>query len=273
MADLKIQGVVEVSTEGAESSLNRVGDAAGRMSGKVQTGAEKAGKAVDGIGNGAGNSAEKFTRAEARISDSIKRTTRNLEMLGKTASQKLEINIAAKGLDPAKFETSLAKLRELEAAQNSLHGSTTKLGSAYGDMANSLSSVAVAAAAVAAGTTFVQMIRGAIDAADSMNDLSKSTSISVEMLAGLKLASKQSGAELEGTAQAINKLSVKMGENAEKFAAIGITAKDPIEAFKQLSDVFRSIEDPQKRAAFGAEALGKSWASAAPLLSEGSAKI
>lgn len=120
---------------------------------------------------------------------------------------------------------------------------------------------------------FISMIRGSIDAADKLNDLSKSTGLAVETLSGLKLASKQSGADLDGTAASINKLSVNIGKNAEKFAALGVTAKDPLEAFKQLSDVFKNIDDPQLRAAVGAEALGKSWASAAPLLMEGGAEI
>ncbi len=64
-----------------------------------------------------------------------------------------------------------------------------------------------------------------------------------------------------------------MGKDAEKFVKLGVTAKDPLEAFKQLADVFSAIKDPQLRAALGAEALGKSWASAAPLLSEGGNKI
>ena len=46
-----------------------------------------------------------------------------------------------------------------------------------------------------------------------------------------------------------------------------------MEAFKQLADVFASISDPQLRAALGAEALGKAWAGAAPLLAEGGDKI
>lgn len=120
---------------------------------------------------------------------------------------------------------------------------------------------------------FAGMIKGAIDAADKLNDLSKSTGLAVEILSGLKLASKQSGADLEGTAASINKLSVNIGKNAEKFADLGVTAKNPLEAFKQLSDVFKNINDPQLRAAVGAEALGKSWASAAPLLMEGGAEI
>lgn len=128
MSDLKIQGVVEVSTEGVESSLNRVGTAAENMSRKVETSADQAGKAVDGIGAGAGKSAEEFTRAEGKIVNSIKRATTQLEQLGKTASQKLEMNISAKGLDAAKFEPMLAKLRELESAQNRVVTSSRSFG-------------------------------------------------------------------------------------------------------------------------------------------------
>lgn len=117
------------------------------------------------------------------------------------------------------------------------------------------------------------LAKNAIDAADSLNDLSKSTGLAVEKLAGLRLASKQSGGDLDGIANSINKLSVNIGKSGEKFAALGITAKDPLEAFKQFADVFASIDDPQLRAALGAEALGKSWASSAPLLAEGGKKI
>lgn len=117
------------------------------------------------------------------------------------------------------------------------------------------------------------LARSAIDAMDHLNDLSKSTSLSVETLSGLSLAAKQTGSDLDGTAAAINKLSVNIGQNAEKFAKLGVTAKDPLEAFKQLSDVFVAIQDPQTRAAVMAEALGKSWATAAPLLAEGGNKI
>ena len=120
---------------------------------------------------------------------------------------------------------------------------------------------------------FKDWVHGAIEAADAINDMSKATGVAVTQLAGLKLAAKQSGGDLEGIAASINKLSVNIGNNSEKFAKIGITAKDPLEALKQLADVFVQVQDPQLRAALGAEALGKSWASAAPLLMEGSARI
>lgn len=112
-----------------------------------------------------------------------------------------------------------------------------------------------------------------IDALDKLNDLNKATGIGVRELSGLGFAAKVSGANLEGTAQAINKLSQNIGKDTEKFRALGITAKEPLEAFKQLADIFRSIEDPQLRAALGSAALGKSWATTAGLLDEGGQRI
>ena len=120
---------------------------------------------------------------------------------------------------------------------------------------------------------FASFIKGAVDAQDRLNDLSKTTRLTVETLAGLKLAASQSGSDLDGTAKSINKLSKEMGINAEKFAALGITANDPLEAFLQLADVINGIEDPQRRAAVATEALGKGWESAAPLIAEGSTQI
>ena len=62
--------------------------------------------------------------------------------------------------------------------------------------------------------------KNAIDAADAMNDLSKTTGIAVEKLAGLRLASKMSGGDLDGIANSINKLSQNIGKSGEKFAAL-----------------------------------------------------
>lgn len=128
MSDIKVQGVVEMSSESAERALNRVGTVAEGMAKKVEGSADKAGKAVDNIGSGAVKSADEFTRAEGKIVNSIKRATTHLEQLGKTASQKLELRIADKGLDAAKFEPALAKLRELEAAQSRVVTSSRSFG-------------------------------------------------------------------------------------------------------------------------------------------------
>lgn len=164
----------------------------------------------------------------------------------------------------------LARLsKDMQEAKRIVGGATKEIERMAGSAKNVLAMLGIGASLA----YFTSIVKGAIDANDHLNDLNKTTSITVENLAGLRFASQQTGAQLDGTAAAINKLAQNMGKDAEKFRALGITAKDPIEAFKQLSDIFVAIQDPQRRAAVMADALGKSWQGAAPLLSEGSARI
>ena len=164
----------------------------------------------------------------------------------------------------------VARLRaDMDKALGIVQRTAKGFDNAAAQMRNALGGIGGGLSAAAFGT----WIKSAIDFQDQLNDLNKTTDIAVSKLAGISLMSKQTGSDLTGMAQAMNKLTLEMGKAPEKFAKIGITAKDPLEAFKQLSDIFTSIEDPQLRAAVAAEALGKGWASAAPALSEGSKAI
>lgn len=150
------------------------------------------------------------------------------------------------------------------------------VGGAMKDIESAVASAKSALGALGIGLSagyFVSLIKGTVDAIDHLHDLSKTIPITVEELAGLRVAAKQSGGDLDSITQSINKLSVEMGKSPEKFRALGVSAKDPLEAFKQFSDIFVKLEDPQQRAAVMAAALGKSWAGAAPLLAEGGKKI
>lgn len=120
---------------------------------------------------------------------------------------------------------------------------------------------------------FMSFIKMSIDATDALNDMSARTKVAIEDLAGLAYAAKLGDTSLDGVAASISKLGQNIGKESDKFRALGVTAKDPLEAFKQLADVFKNIQDPQQRAAFGAEALGKSWQEAAVLLDGGSKGI
>jgi hypothetical protein len=172
----------------------------------------------------------------------------------------LEIQLLA---NMARLQADMDKAKGVVAsAAKNMESAAASIKSAFGALGIGLS-VAV----------FANLIKGSIDAMDKLNDLSKSTGLTVEQLSGLKVAAKQSGGDLDSIATSINKLSVEMGKAPEKFRALGISATDPLEAFKQLSDIFVSIDNPQQRAALGAAALGKAWAGAAPLLSEGGKKI
>lgn len=165
---------------------------------------------------------------------------------------------------------NIARLQQdMQQAQRVVGSAMSSISTAVGQAKAAFLSLG---ATVGVGV-FTEIIKGAIDAADHMNDLSKSTGVAVEMLSGLRVAAKQSGGDLDSIAQSFNKLSQNIGKESERFKALGVTAKDPMEAFKQLADVFASLKDPQLRAAVAAEALGKAWAGAAPLLAEGGAKI
>jgi hypothetical protein len=115
-SDLRIQADVVVNSEQAESAFNRVGDKAQQMANTVATSAGKAGQAVDGMGDSAEKSAEKFTRADSLMHAAIMKSTRELELLGKTASQRFEAQMDFKGLEKAKFQEAISGLQAMESA-------------------------------------------------------------------------------------------------------------------------------------------------------------
>jgi tape measure domain-containing protein len=156
MADYKIQGEASLDVSKAEGSLNKLGQTAERTTQTIAQQSQKASKAAEGIGDGINVGAQKFTRAESQISASIKRATTQLEMLGKTASQRLEFRISERGLDASKFEPALKKLRELEAAQKNLNESTKSFGGILDGATGSVARFAAAAAGAFSAQAFIQ---------------------------------------------------------------------------------------------------------------------
>lgn len=165
-----------------------------------------------------------------------------------------------------RLRADIARLQQdMDNARRTVGTGLDRINSAVTKTVGLLGGLAVGAGAV----SFAKFIKGSIDAADALNDLSDRTGVAIEDLAGLDYAARLSGTSLEGVAGAVNKLSMNIGKDTAKFRELGVTAEEPVEALKQLADIFKTIQDPQQRAAFGAAALGKSWAEAAPLLVQG----
>jgi hypothetical protein len=167
-------------------------------------------------------------------------------------------------------------LANLARLSSDMAKTKTMVGGAMSSVERSVNMAKRALGALGIGISavvFTRMIKGSIDAQAHLRDLSDQTTLSIRTLSGLDLAAKQSGGSLDSAADAISRLSRRMGADAEKFRRLGITAKDPLEAFKQLSDLFLQLDDPMQRSAVMAQALGKSWQGAAPLLAKGSAEI
>lgn len=147
MDDLNIQAGVTVNAEQAERAFDNLGNKAQKMANEVTKAADKAGKATDGMGDGAEKGAEKFTRAESRMRAAIQKSTRELEMLGKTASQKFEAQLEFKGLDKAKFQPFLAELRKTEEAAAKAQAGISGIGDAA-KVAGSMMAAAFSGAAL-----------------------------------------------------------------------------------------------------------------------------
>lgn len=186
--------------------------------------------------------------------------------------------------------TDLAKLvvtleAETAAYQAKLELAERKLREFQEDGESRLGKFAlgIAGFAAAAGVAFAALVGHAINAADEMNDLSKSTGISTEALSQLKFAAEQSGTDLDSVVQGLKKLgtaavSAAKGSTAQvaAFGQLGVSVKDAngeLKGTEQLlletAEVFSQYEDGVGKTAIATELFGKAGNKLIPFLNEG----
>lgn len=182
----------------------------------------------------------------------------------------LEANIA-------KFTSDMGKASQAtEQAMNRING-------AVDTVKNSLAVLGIGASVGG----FAMIVKGSIDAADNLRDLSQKTGIAVEELNGLGFASGQAGGSLEAMGAAAGKLNKAItesaggnGEAAEAFKALGISVKDAEGNLKkadvvmaEVADQFQKYQDGPEKAAIALRLLGKAGAEMIPLLNDGGAAM
>lgn len=155
---------------------------------------------------------------------------------------------------------------QTSAGINSVKSSLAGLGSAVGLLMPLLSGFASAFSAGA----FISIIKGSIDAADAMKDLSERTGLSIKELATWELAAKQSGTGLESVAQGIKGLSKYMVGHSRELQAAGITATTTNGAMLQLADLFEKLPDGALKSALAVKVFGRAGDSLIPMLNQGS---
>jgi hypothetical protein len=165
--------------------------------------------------------------------------------------------------DPARFSAGIQKIN---AQLTTLESNAYKVGFGIGK-AFAFIGTAVASAGM------VEFTKTVVDGLNKLDDLSKSTGINASRLAGLGIAAKRSGTDLEKISHLITTFTQNVGRSQKEFENFGVTAKDPLEAFKQIADISNAIKDPMQRNAVLTKAFGDEWRAAAPLLAEGSAGI
>lgn len=134
---------------------------------------------------------------------------------------------------------------------------------------------------------FVDLVKGAIDAADHLNDLSKKTGVAVETIGGIGFAAKQAGGDLESATAGVGKLNKSLAEAAagnkeaaEAFKVLGVSVKDAAgntisadQALARIADKFAEAADGPEKAAIALRIFGKAGADMIPLLDEGGASL
>jgi hypothetical protein len=127
-------------------------------------------------------------------------------------------------------------------------------------------------------------IKGAIDAADALNDLSERTGIATDELSRLQYAAQMADVSNESLSGAISKLSRGMSEAAQgtgtandAFKAMGVSIKDANgnmrsadEMLKVLADRFATYQDGVEKSALAQAIFGKSGAEMITFLNLGS---
>lgn len=130
---------------------------------------------------------------------------------------------------------------------------------------------------------FVDLVRGSIEAADSLRDMSQKTGIAVETLNGMGLAASLAGGSLDGMVAAAGKLNKSIAEagqggneQAEAFKAMGISVKDASGDLKtadvvmaEMADKFATYADGPEKVAIAMALMGKSGADQIPVLNDG----
>lgn len=176
---------------------------------------------------------------------------------------------AVLGIDTAQFESGLKK------AQSSLGN--------FGGIAKT-AGLAAAAGMAAATTALGYAVKGAIDAADAMNDAAQKFGLPVAELSRLKYAAEMSGSSLEGLGTGVQKLSKNMADVASgggkaasaAFERLGVSVRNADGTLRGSSDVlsdvadkFDDMQDGAGKTATAMALFGKSGADLIPMLNEG----
>lgn len=174
------------------------------------------------------------------------------------------------------------KVNALGRAIGGLSGTAGKVSGGLKGLAGAaggLSSVLGSLVPIATGASLAAMAKGAIDAADNMNDLSQKTGVSVESLSKFQQAANASGTSIEGVGAAMIKLNKGLatgGSAVDALKALGLSATDASGKLKttdqvmlEVADKFAKMPDGAQKTALAMQLFGKAGADMIPLLNGG----
>jgi len=256
--------------------------------------------------NLAANTAEfdtKLEKAERTATNFNKSLERQITTFGMSSREARIYGLAQRGVSEETIavaralDRQLTQLEQAAAKQAQLKAEATQLAGAFGStgrnaaaLASGMGPLAIAAVAVGAGMMaakkgidfVVEGVSRQIGEIDRLNDLAQKLDVSFASLAGLGVAAKLNGSDLEGVARAASKLEQNLG-NASKGTVnaldkIGLSVNElkamPVDqAIGKIADGLKGLETPADRAAVVTALFGKAGADLIPLLEGGSEAI
>lgn len=168
----------------------------------------------------------------------------------------------------------------LSSTAGKVSGGLKGLAGAAGGLSGALGSLVP----LATGAGLAAMAKGAIDAADNMNDLSQKTGVSVESLSKFQQAANASGTSIEGVGAAMIKLNRNLATGnagaTEALTSLGLSATDASGKLKstdaimlEVADKFAKMPDGAGKTAAAMALFGKAGADMIPLLNGGSKAV
>lgn len=190
----------------------------------------------------------------------------------------MDMNVALRITAGVTGQQAVDQLRtSMDRMQDSVGGVSSRFGALKGAIAGA------AGVATAIAVASALMIKGFIDSADRLDELSEKTGIAVEDLDALGWAAEMNGSSLDQISGALGKLANKMGdassgskESIALFRQFGISQKElksgsisTTEALGRIADKFANMPDNFKKTAAAQALFGKSAADIVPLLNQG----
>jgi hypothetical protein len=138
------------------------------------------------------------------------------------------------------------------AAESALKGLTDLAGGLGG-----LGGLAGGAGIAGAATAMLGMADAAAQAAFDAEAMAAAFGTSIEDASTLQLAFGKAGVEAQDLFDLIGQTSDVLAQQPELIRELGVTARDPIERFRQVVDAVLAVEDGNRKAALAAQLFGE----------------
>jgi hypothetical protein len=130
---------------------------------------------------------------------------------------------------------------------------------------------ALAATTIGLGAAMWKASEAAAENYHHLSQLGLASGVSGQTMLGLQQMTVGTKVTVDQLGLAFGRFTINLEKHNKELAQVGITAKDPLQAFEQLMDFTRNTSDETERNTILNMALGRSWQQLLPVLMQGGA--